>query len=146
MASDAGSSIVYLFDESIGGDTRVFLRIKSRKATVWCEAVVNDRNYRERYNKDRKGDWCIPADPGRAVAMGAWYRHLLDIDKRDEGRHLKNAELDIWSLNRSRWDARRWWAAMRVAQQHPISTNRIAMNLALLGAALGIVSLITSFH
>jgi hypothetical protein len=146
MASDAGSSVVYLFDKSIRGDTRVFLRIKSGRATVWCEGIINDRNYRRRYDKDHQPGWRIPEEPDRALTMGAWYRHLLDIDKRGDDRHLKNAKLDIQLLKRSRQGLRRWWAAMRVSQQHPISTNRIAMNLALLGTALGIVSLIVSFH
>jgi hypothetical protein len=147
MASDAGSSVVYLFDKSIKDDTRVYLRIKSRRGTVWCEGIINNWNYRVRYDEDprHQDDWRIPEEPERALTIGGWYRHLLDIDKRDNSHRLKNAKLDIQILKRSKWSLKRWWAAMRVSQQHPTSTNRLAMNLALLGAALGIVSLITPF-
>ena len=35
--------------------------------------------------------------------------------------------------------------ALQVTLQHPVSTNRIAMWFALLGAALGILSLVIAF-
>lgn len=99
--------------------------------------------------------WFIPWDPNPSpttrnlvpvLAIGAWYRQLLGIEGRDSSsKRLLDAELDIRDFKRSMWSLRRWWAAIRVTQQHPVSTNRIAMNLALLSLALGIVSLIIPF-
>lgn len=146
MVSDRADSVVYLFDITKTEAVRVYLRIKPRKGRiVWCEGVINSSSYRKRYNVRGQGRQLIPSDPVRTVTMGAWYRLLLGIDKRDDDERLVDAELDIRLFKRSNWSITRWWAAIRVTQQHPISTNRIAMNLALLGVALGIVSLITPF-
>jgi hypothetical protein len=66
MASDQGSSIMYLFDKQEPGATRVYLRIKRKgRAVVWCEGVINDPNYRDRYSTSGQGRWLIPNDPVR---------------------------------------------------------------------------------
>jgi hypothetical protein len=146
MASDQGSSVVYLFDASMPREvTRVYLRIKSRNGkAVWCEGVINNENYLKRYNVSGQGRRRIPEDSARVLTMGAWYRRLLSIERDAEDR-LMDTELDIRSFNAHKWSVRRWAGAVRVSQQHPVSTNRIAMNLAVLSVALGIVSLIVAF-
>jgi hypothetical protein len=140
MTSDRDDSVVYVFDAANTETApRVYLRIKSLEGrTVWCEGIINSDNYRKRYNAKEQGRRFIPNDPVRTVAIGAWYRFLLNIDKRDDNEHLIDTKLDIRLFKRSNRSLRRWWAAIRVTQQHPVSTNRIAMNLALLGVALGI--------
>jgi hypothetical protein len=138
LASDAGSSVAYLFEPDTEEATRVYLRIKSEHGkTLWCEGIINDRNYRRRYNEDTDRRTIIPGVP--TLAIGAWYRDLLRI-KRGTDQPLR-----IRMYRRSKWTWAGWWGSVRVSQQHPVSTNRIAMNLALLGAALGIISLLSPF-
>jgi hypothetical protein len=146
MTDDRSDSIVYVFDPNYGEADRVYLRIRSLEGrTVWCEGIINSATYRKRYNVREQGRRFIPDDPVLSVTIGAWYRFLLNVDKRDSNGRLIDAKLDIKLFERSNRSLRRWWAAIRVTQQHPVSTNRIAMNLALLGVALGIISLITPF-
>jgi len=146
MTADRSDSVVYLFDTHYTGADRVYLRIKSLEGKiVWCEGIINSDTYRKRYNVGGQGRRFIPNDPILSVTIGAWYRFLLNINKRDDNGRLIDAKLDIRLFRRSNRSFKRWWAAVRVTQQHPVSTNRIAMNLALLGVALGIISLITPF-
>jgi len=146
MVSDRADSVVYLFDATKADAIRVYLRIKPQNGKiVWCEGIINSISYRKRYNAEGQGRQLIPSDPARTVTMGAWYRLLLGIDKRNDDERLVDAELHVRFFKRSNWSFTRWWAAIRVTQQHPVSTNRIAMNLALLGVALGTISLITPF-
>lgn len=146
MVSDQGSSLVYLFDASMAKEvTRVYLRIKPRRGrAVWCEGIINNNNYRKRYSVSGQGRRLIPDDPVRTIIMGAWYRRLLGV-KRDAQDRLMDTELEISSFDLNNWSLRRWVGAIRISQQHPVSTNRIAMNLALLGVLLGVVSLIVAF-
>jgi hypothetical protein len=144
MASDAGSSVAYLFDSGKPAATRVYLRIKPLQGKVlWCEGVINDENYMTNYNKDphrRKITSGVPT-----LVAGGWYRHLLGIQRDQPNAPLPKTNLEIEVYSRSSGAWWRWWASMRVSQQHPVSTNRIAMNLGLLGTALGIISLIATF-
>jgi hypothetical protein len=146
MASDQGSSVVYLFDTDMPKEiTRAYLRIKPRKGrAVWCEGIINNSNYRKRYNVSGRGRRFIPKEPARAVTMGAWYRSLLRL-QRDTQNRLIDTELNIRYFPLNKWSLQRWVGAIRVSQQHPVSPNRIAMNLALLGVALGAISLIIAF-
>lgn len=92
----------------------------------------------------------IPADPAKTVTMGAWYRELLGIEHAGGPEALR---IKVYERRRGRpwYDPRRWqpsrawWGAVQVTLKHPVSTNRIAMWFALLGAALGIVSLVIAF-
>jgi hypothetical protein len=154
MASDQGSSIMYVFDEQEPDATRVYLRIKRKgRAVVWCEGVINDSNYRDRYSTSGQGRRLIPNDPLKTVTMGAWYRQLLGIER--SGAKLPDTPLNVrvyrqtrglpW-YHLARWKpSRAWLGAVQVSLQHPVSTNRIAMWFALLGAALGIISLVIAF-
>jgi hypothetical protein len=146
MASDQGSSVIYLFDASMPEEvTRIYLRVKPKNGrTVWCEGVINNKNYRKRYNVSGQGRRFIPNDPTRGLIMGAWYRRLLSI-KRDARDRLIDTELNIRTFEANKWSPWCWVGAVRVSQQHPVSTNRIAMNLALLSTVLGVVSLIVAF-
>lgn len=142
MASDAGSSVVYLFDPKAATATRIYLRIKPRRGrALWCEGIINDWNYRRRYDedRDRKAIAGVPT-----LVLGGWYRHLLRIERSSSGE-LPKTYLKIKLYRRAKWTWAGLWGSIRVSQQHPVSTNRIAMNLALLGAALGIISLISPF-
>lgn len=57
MASDQGSSIMYLFDNNEDSATRVYLHIKRKgRAAIWCEGVINDPNYRKRYSIQGRAD------------------------------------------------------------------------------------------
>ncbi len=96
MASDQGSSVVYLFDAIKPEEvTRVYLRIKPRKGRpAWCEGSINNADYRKRYNVSGMGRRFIPNDPVRTPTMGAWYRDLLGIERDARGR-LMDTELDI---------------------------------------------------
>jgi len=154
MASDQGSSIMYLFDKHEPSATRVYLRIKRKgRVVVWCEGVINDRNYRVRYSTPGQGRRLIPDDPVKTVTMGAWYRQLLGVER--SGGKLSDTPLKIKVYRRTRglawYDLQRWrpsraWlGAIQVSLQHPVSTNRIAMWFALLGAALGVISLVIAF-
>jgi hypothetical protein len=142
MASDAGSSVSYLFEPGVPAVTRVYLRIKPRQGKVlWREAVINDKNYQKNYNQ---GPRRIDISEVPTLAIGGWFRHLLGI-KRDSDDLLPRTELKIKQYDRSKCTWWRWWGSLRVSQQHPVSTNRIAMNLALLGVVLGVISLIDPF-
>jgi hypothetical protein len=154
MASDQGSSIMYLFDSQLDAATRVYLRIKRKgRATVWCEGVINDSNYRGRYGTSGQGRRLIPDDPVKTVTMSAWYRQLLGIERSAGMLSDTSLKIKVYRRQRGspwhhprRWQpSRAWWGALQVSMQHPVSTNRIAMWFALLGAALGIVSLIIAF-
>jgi hypothetical protein len=167
MASDAGSSVAYLFQPGASRDTRVYLRIKRRRGEIlWCEGVINDENYLVNYNEGKHRRKIIAGVP--TLALGGWYRHLLGIERETEDpvlapggwyRRLLRIEhksprpplaktsLEIKIYPRPTWAWWRWWGSIRVSQQHPVSTNRIAMNLGLLGAALGVISLVEPlFH
>ncbi len=98
----------------------------------------------ENDNKDRLRRRPIPDVPARTLTIGAWYRHLLTVG-RDEAGRLKDTDLDVRVFRMSRLSFWRWAGTVRVSQQHPVSTNRIAMNLALLSLGLGIISLIIPF-
>lgn len=141
MASDAGSSVAYLFDPDRPSATRAYLRIKPLKGKVlWCEGVINDENYMTNYNAGPHRRKIISGIP--ALVVGGWYRHLLEIQRDKTTAPLPKTDLGIRVYTRSSGFRWRWWASMQVSQQHPVSTNRIAVNLGLLGAVLGFIAVV----
>jgi hypothetical protein len=40
------------------------------------------------------------------------------------------------------WCPIRWWVSLRLSLRHPVSTNRLATYLAIIGVVLGVVGLL----
>lgn len=158
LGSDAGSSIVYIFtnrDELKDVAARTIVRIRSikRRRAIYCEAVINDEFFRKKYNKnpDSPSDGSIlhPGTGQRTIVMGRWYRERLAI--RDRGRGLPCTRLEV-ELPRRGWSSlipfplTRWrpWMAFWLSARHPVSTNRLATYLGVIGVVgtiLAVVSL-----
>jgi hypothetical protein len=154
MADDAGSSIVYVFDSNFEAEVRSLITIRcygSRK-TAWCESVFNDEWYRTKYNQQSKerqrsqqenprDDEPIgnPADQIRTIVMGRWYRAQLGIMTMGE---LPRVRLAIKKTPDKWWLPIRWWVSLRLSLRHPVSTNRLATYLAIIGVVLGVVGIL----
>jgi len=152
MASDAGTSVVYVFDSDFGPQARalVTIRCDGSGRAVWCESIFNDEWYRTKYNQrsteerhkeaDRKENEPIgnPADQIRTIAMGMWYRAQLGIMATGE---LPLVRLAITKTSDKWWSPVRWWVSLRLSLRHPVSTNRLVTYLAIIGVGLGFLGL-----
>jgi hypothetical protein len=102
---------------------------------AWCEAIFNDDIYREKYATALS----VPVGPDQhTIVLGRRYRDRLGIRSQ---RPLRTAFLTITCAPAGWWHPRRWWMALRLSLQHPVSTNRLATYIALLGALLGAIGL-----
>ncbi len=104
--------------------------------SVYCQVRKIDVNFENEYEKDPQR---IPLTDADTVVMSQWYRDALGgftTTQKDNETGL--VDLKIKPLS----GPCRWWGSLRAAAHHPDIVVRIGLTLGVLGAILGVVSLI----
>jgi hypothetical protein len=104
---------------------------------VFCQALQFDANFLSEYNERKR---TLPiGSPESSIVMSYWYRAKLG----DQGKAVECGASPLLRIAAPRsWN--RWCWGLRACMQHPQLAMRVAVRLALLSIALGVVSVVYS--
>ncbi len=160
LGSDAGSSVVYLFNASLQGSTRDIVRLQllsigdqepmlpKRQSgrlyppRIYCEAIFNDEAYRRKYGAVSTSGGIAESPVMNTVVVGSWYRDRLGSNAPNARGELRIVELGVSVVPSAWYHPWRWWAAIWLSLRHPVSTNRVATYLGVVGVILGLIGLL----
>jgi hypothetical protein len=161
QGSDAGSSVAYIFDSALVGDARNIIRIKllaigeadhsvppARQPgrpyppRLYCEGIYNDASYYKKYNKGSPTNGIPDMKAEKTIVFGRWYRERLGCNVLNKKGELREVRLEITEVPTAWFHPTRWCAALWLSLRHPVSTNRLATYLGIIGVVLGFIGLV----
>lgn len=127
LSEDINNGWVWLPEAFIPKRIVVKVQNLDNKKCVYCEALPIGNNFVKRYN-NADGTYKIE-DPNSCIVLNEWYREKLGIDSTQIEQKFKVTLAD------------NPFGHFRASFSHPQIVVRLAMELALIGLILGIISL-----
>jgi hypothetical protein len=129
------SSDGWIWASNTGLRPRSIVQITNRETarSVHCEYREIDTFFLRRFNRDKPhgaSEMTLEENP---IAIGLWYRAALGIPGVGKGAELELAPQKFKGI-----------AAIRAGSQHPDVMTRLATRLGILGAWLGVTSIVVS--
>lgn len=125
LSEDINNGWVWVPESLVGERTVVRIKNNESVKVVYCEALQIGENYLNRYNTNDR-TYRI-TDRNRSIVMNEWYRKKLGITTTQTA-----IEFDVVKKDNP-------WGHLRASLHHPQIVVRLAMELAILGFALGMV-------
>jgi len=127
LAEDVNNGWVWLPESIVPKRVVVKIRNLDNNKSVYCEVLPIGKNFAARYN--RAGDTIEIENSVACIVMNEWYRDKLGIQSSQTEHDFKVTTAD------------NPYGHFKASLSHPQIVVRLAMELAIVGLVLGIVSL-----
>ena len=127
LSEDINDGWVWLPESVVPKRVVVEIRNFDNKKSVYCEALPIGKNFVKRYN--RSDDTTEIKNSDSCIVLNEWYREKLGIDSTQTEHEFKVTTAD------------NPYGHFRASLAHPQIVVRLAMQVAIVGLVLGIISL-----